>query len=200
MKLKYNAPVTLTFSLICGVVLLLGTIIPGLRDGLFVAAGQGGFSFANPLSYLRLFSHIFGHADIGHLLSNLTFILLLGPILESLYGARNLIFMMLITAVATAVLNLILFPSGLLGASGIVFMMILLSSFTNFAKGEIPITFILVVVLFLGKEVIHALQANDISEFAHIIGGLFGSIFGFLQPTGTKGKAKLTGRQTAELN
>ena len=138
MKLKYNAPVTLTFSLICGVVLLLGTIIPGLRDGLFVAAGQGGFSFANPLSYLRLFSHIFGHADIGHLLSNLTFILLLGPILESLYGARNLIFMMLITAVATAVLNLILFPSGLLGASGIVFMMILLSSFTNFAKGAVP--------------------------------------------------------------
>jgi membrane associated rhomboid family serine protease len=182
MKLKYNAPVSLTFALLCVLVLLLGSLIPGLMTALFVTAGRGGFSSGNPLAYLRLFTHILGHADLGHLVSNLTFILLLGPILEAVYGGRDLIIMMLITAFVTAVLNALLFPTGLAGASGIVFMMILLASFTNFAKGEIPLTFILVVVLFLGKEVGSAFQANNTSEFAHIIGGLCGGLFGFLQP------------------
>jgi len=61
--------------------------------------------------------------------------------------------------------------------------MILLSSFTNFGKGEIPLTFILILVLYLGKEVINAFTNNDISEFSHIIGGLCGSLFGFLKGT-----------------
>lgn len=182
MKIKYNAPTTLTFSLICGIVLLLGAILPGLMENWFSAQPRGAFNFASINSYIRLFSHAIGHADINHLMSNLVFILLLGPILELTYGSLSLLFMMVITALVTGILNALLFSSGLLGASGIVFMMILLASFTNFNKGEIPITFILVMLLFLGKEIINAFQANDISEFAHIIGGLCGSIFGFFRP------------------
>ena len=90
--------------------------------------------------------------------------------------------MTLITAFVTGILNVLLFQTGLMGASGIVFMMILLSSFTNFNKGEIPLTFILVLVLYLGKEVFNAFRDNNISEFGHIIGGLCGSIFGYLRP------------------
>jgi membrane associated rhomboid family serine protease len=61
-------------------------------------------------------------------------------------------------------------------------MMILLSSFTNFRKGEIPLTFILVLVLYVGSEVLQSLNpsGNDgTAHFAHIIGGFCGSIFGF---------------------
>jgi rhomboid protease GluP len=185
MKIKYNAPTTLTFALVCGVVLFLGFLIPGLVSGWFSAPPRGAFSFTSVRSYVRLFTHIFGHADLNHLMSNLVFILLLGPILEATYGTRSLFLMMLITAFITGILNALLFSTGLLGASGIVFMMILLASFTNFSKGEVPITFILVMLLFLGKEVLAAFQSNDISEFAHIIGGLCGSIFGFLRPRRT---------------
>jgi membrane associated rhomboid family serine protease len=58
-------------------------------------------------------------------------------------------------------------------------MLILLVSFTNVRSGEIPITFILVTLLFVGKEVLQALKIDQVSQFAHIIGGVCGSMFGF---------------------
>jgi len=42
---------------------------------------------------------------------------------------------------------------------------------------------ILIAVLFIGKEVIQSFASDQISQFAHIIGGICGSIFGyFLRP------------------
>jgi membrane associated rhomboid family serine protease len=59
-------------------------------------------------------------------------------------------------------------------------MFILLVSFTNSKSGEIPITFILIAILFIGKEIIQSLANDQVSQFAHIIGGLCGSVFGFI--------------------
>jgi membrane associated rhomboid family serine protease len=103
--------------------------------------------------------------------------------LEENYGSRPLLLMIFITALVTGVLNVIFFRSPLMGASGVVFMMILLSSFTNFSKGEIPLTFILVLVLYLGAQLADSLKAgdNNISYFAHIVGGFCGSLFGFFR-------------------
>lgn len=182
MTIRYNAPTTLTFTLLCAVILLLNSIFPGLTREWFSVPGRGSFNAQAIRDYVRLFTHIFGHADINHFLSNFSFILLLGPILEANYGSGGMAIMTLITAIVTGLLNILLFPTGLMGASGIVFMMILLASFTNFNKGEIPLTFILVLILYLGKEVFNAFKANNISEFGHIIGGLCGSFFGYLKP------------------
>jgi rhomboid protease GluP len=187
MKIRYNAPVTLTFAFVSTIVLLLDqTIFQNLIEGLFVVPGRGGFVFTNPLSYIRLFTHIIGHADWAHLLGNFSFILLLGPVLEEKHGSASLLFMIIITALVTGILNVIIFANGLLGASGIVFMMILLMSFTNIKRGEIPLTFILIVILYLAREVISSFSTNNISEFAHIIGGIAGSLFGFLEPSPKK--------------
>jgi len=95
--------------------------------------------------------------------------------------------MMLVTALSTAVLNLLIVRTGLYGASGIVFMLILLSSFTNIRQGEIPITFILIIALYLVREFVNALTPSTISELAHIAGGIIGGLFGFLfsKPTAT---------------
>lgn len=181
MRITYNAPVTLSFALIASFVLLVDSLTGvGLTEGLFAVGGS--MSLVNPLDYVRLVTHVIGHASWAHLVSNFAFILLLGPILEEKYGSASLLLMMMITAIVTGVLNVLLFSTGLLGASGIVFMMILLGSFTNFRKGEIPLTFILVVVLYLAREVVTAFQADTISQFAHIAGGLCGSLFGFLRP------------------
>ncbi len=177
-KIDYNSPVVLTFSLLC-----VGIYILDLFTGNWIMSGfftlQPHFSFFNVLDYFRLFSHIFGHGGHEHLLGNLTFILLLGPVLEEKYGSQKLIFMMAFTAFITAILNILLFSNGLLGASGIVFMFIILVSFTNVKAGKIPLTFILIMVLFVGKEFLNTLEPNNISEFAHIIGGMCGSVFGF---------------------
>jgi membrane associated rhomboid family serine protease len=136
-------------------------------------------NWTNPLSIATLFTHIIGHGSIEHLLGNLTFILLIGPIVEEKYGSLKLFGMIVITALVTGLLNVVFFNNGMYGASGIVFMLILLVSFTNSSDGKVPLTFILVAILFLGKEVMQSLQADQISQFAHIIGGICGSIFGF---------------------
>jgi membrane associated rhomboid family serine protease len=102
--------------------------------------------------------------------------------LEENYGSAPLLVMIVITAFVTGVLNVLLFHSALMGASGVVFMMILLSSFTNFSKGEIPITFILVLILYMGVQLVNSFSSDNISQFAHIAGGLCGSFFGFLRP------------------
>jgi membrane associated rhomboid family serine protease len=183
MKIRYNAPVTLTFALISAIILaldqFLGTqIIPTICT----APPKGFFEIRNPLSYIRLVAHVAGHADWSHLLSNFSFILLIGPILEEKYGSVTLLIMILFTALVTGIINSLFFSTGLLGASGIVFMMILLSSFTNINGKDIPLTFILILILYLSREIINSFKTDDISEFAHIIGGFCGSLFGYLKP------------------
>lgn len=183
MKLRYNAPVTLTFTLVSAVILLLDQyLLKTLTETLFTAPGRGDFSFLNPVDYLRVIGHVLGHANWTHFMSNFSFILLLGPSLEEKYGSGSMLFMIFLTALVTGILNALLIDAGLMGASGVVFMMILLMSFTNIKAGEIPITFILVVLLFLVKEIVNAFQQNNVSEFAHIAGGIIGSLFGFLRP------------------
>jgi membrane associated rhomboid family serine protease len=176
MKIKFNSPVILTFSLICVAVFFLDKAMGGMLMPYFAL---GNVSIAHPVSLMTLVTHVFGHANLEHLLGNLTFILLIGPIIEEKYGGNRLVVMMFATAMVTSLLNVFLFHTGLMGASGIVFMLILLVSFTNSKGGEIPVTFILVALLFIGKEILHSLQEDEISQFAHIIGGICGSFFGF---------------------
>ncbi|MFK7906227.1 MAG: rhomboid family intramembrane serine protease [Chitinophagales bacterium] len=180
MKITYNSPVILTYALIATAVMFIDDFVLGqdFTHAFFSVSPQSNFT--NPITFLTLITHAIGHANWPHLVGNFTFILLLGPLIEEKYGSQLLLIMMFITAFITGILNVTLFSTGLLGASGIVFMLILLSSMTNFKSGTIPLTFVLIVTLFIGKEVITSLQADNISQFAHIIGGIFGAVFGFV--------------------
>jgi membrane associated rhomboid family serine protease len=189
MRIKYNAPTVLTFTFIsAGILFLSQTLFRfyPLEERWFMVSGKDAFNPGNLRCWITLFTHAAGHANWTHLLSNFAFILLIGPILEENYGSFPLLVMILITALATGILNVLFFKTGLMGASGIVFMMILLASFTNFTAGEIPLTFILVLVLYLGREIFNSFSSNNISEFAHIVGGFAGSLFGFFRSPATK--------------
>ena len=181
-RIQYNAPVTLTFTFLSLAALCL-TSLAG--DQFYYVFSVYKAPLSDPLTYFRVFSHVLGHANWSHLVSNFSFILLIGPILEETYGSISLLIMIIITALVTGLINVIFFPSSLLGASGVVFMMILLASFTNFNKGEIPLTFILVLVLYLGRELFNSFgssgEAGNISQFAHVVGGFIGSLFGFFR-------------------
>jgi membrane associated rhomboid family serine protease len=182
MRIKYNAPTVLTFALICAIVMLLSeTFIIGLNKVWFSVPGRGNFSAGSFRDWLCLFTHVIGHQDWNHLINNFLMILLIGPMLEENYGSFSLFIMILITALVTGILHVVFFKAYLMGASGVVFMMILLASFTNFSKGEIPLTFILVLILYLGVQLVESFKQNNISEFAHIIGGFCGSLFGFFR-------------------
>jgi len=179
VKISYNAPITLTFVIICFVATILGVIT---RDAvtrvLFMTYRD---SLANPMTYLRLFTHIFGHSGWSHFIGNASYLLLLGPMLEEKYGAKGILMVMGITSIVTALVNFILFPNtGLGGASGVVFAFILLASFTGFKEGELPMTFILVAIIFLGQQVVEGVALRDnISNMAHIVGGIVGAAFGY---------------------
>ncbi|HUX21518.1 MAG TPA: rhomboid family intramembrane serine protease [Spirochaetia bacterium] len=183
MRIRYNAPVTLTIALAASAVLGIDQLFGAhLISHYFTVPPRSQFNFSSPAEYLLLFSFVLGHAGWAHLIGNFSFILLLGPILEEKYGSLSLLFMILVTAFVTGLINVLFLNTGLLGASGIAFMMILLISFTNIRSGEIPITFILIILIYVVQQVIAAFKPDNISEMAHLIGGVFGSLFGFVRP------------------
>ena len=179
LKISFNAPVVLGFACICLVALILSFITGGRsNEALFMTYHS---SLKSPLTYLRFFTHVMGHSGWAHFIGNMSYILLLGPMLEEKHGSAKLIKIMLVTALVTGLVNYIFFwKVALCGASGIVFAFILLTSFTNFREGEIPLTFILVAVIYLGQQIFDGIMVQDnVSNLSHIIGGVVGGAYGY---------------------
>lgn len=177
--IKFNAPVTLWFAMIAFAALILNMFTLGFTNRLFFSIYRA--SWADPLHYVRLIGHVFGHASVQHFTGNMMIILLLGPLLEEKYGGARLMFLIFITALITGLVHIFVFPTGLLGASGVCFAMIMLSSFTKTSGSKIPVTAILVAILYLGNEIYSAILITDnVANSTHIIGGLVGGAFGFL--------------------
>lgn len=180
ISITFNAPAVLTFVMICFVVTVVGILTHQASTTLLFTTYRA--SFLDPLTYLRFFTHVFGHAGWSHFLGNMSYLLLLGPMLEEKHGSKLLVITMVITAFVTGLINFIFFPGvALCGASGIVFAFIVLASFTGFKRGEIPLTFILVLVIYIGQQVVDGLFTKDnISQMAHIVGGLVGAVVGYV--------------------
>lgn len=189
MRLTFNAPVTLVFSIIATVVYFIFTT-DGNPPRAFLL--HGDFQFSNWKWYVSLFGYSLGHQTTEHLVGNLSLLLLLGPILEEKYGSKKLLLMITLTALISAIVHIIFFSHNVLGASGIVFMMIVLVSLTNIKSGEIPITFILIMILYVGKEVYTIFEDDQVSQFGHIIGGVIGAFFGFIFAKGQNGGSNST--------
>ena len=105
-----------------------------------------------------------GHAGWDHFIGNMLLFLVIAPPLEERYGSRTLLSGILMTALV----------------SGIVFMLIMLSSLAGSRNGGIPITLILVGALYLSQQVYDILFVQDnVANFMHIVGGTCGTVFGF---------------------
>ena len=178
MKISFNSKITFGFAFFAFVVWLIDCCFNGFSAKYF--ATSGSMDWGSFIDYFKLMSHSIGHANWNHLASNMMFILLLGPILEEKYGHADIFFMILFTTIITGLVNVIFFSAGVQGASGIVFMMILLAPIVGKADGTVPFALIVVVVLYLGKEVMNALSNDNISQMAHIVGGVMGLVFGFM--------------------
>ncbi|MDR0272148.1 MAG: rhomboid family intramembrane serine protease [Clostridiales bacterium] len=182
-RIHYNSPVILTYAAISLVLLLLGYISGGVITEFLVLRPEFGV-----LNLLRMFTYAFGHADFTHFFANFSIILLIGPLIEEKHGSKKLLLMMIVTAFITAIIHIIFFNTGLLGASGIVFMLILLTPFTNTKTGKIPLTLILIALIYIGREVFLGITVEDnVSRFAHIFGGILGACMGyFIKEKGVK--------------
>lgn len=179
-RISYNAPVVLTFAIISMVALILDQITDGQVNQLLFSVYRAPAD--NFFFYFRLFGHSMGHASWAHFSGNMMLFLLLGPILEEKYGSKNLLFMIITTAIVSGLACILFFKNvALLGASGIVFMMIILTSASCIKDKKIPLTMILILIIYLGAEIWDGLFAKDnISQLTHIIGGICGAVFGLV--------------------
>ncbi len=180
LKLSFITPVILSLVVISFVVTALNYLTGGRSNSLLFMTYHS--PLRNPLTYVRFFTHIFGHANWGHFINNSVYILLLGPILEEKYGSTQVMEVMGVTAVVTGLVNYIFFPNvALCGASGVVFAFILLVSATGFKEGNIPITFIIVSVIFIGQQIYEGITLQDnVSHITHIVGGVVGAVCGYV--------------------
>ena len=178
-KITFNSPVILSFAALCFIVLMINYMTGGVSNRAVFMTYHS--SLILPMPYVRLFTHVLGHSGWEHFIGNMAYILLLGPMLEEKYGSMRILQVIAITAFATGVINYVFFWNvALCGASGVCFAFILLSSFTSFREGEIPLTVILVAVIFLGQQIYEGIVVrDDISNMAHIVGGIVGGMIGF---------------------
>ena len=177
--IRFNAPVVLSFAILSLLVLVLDSATGGASTARLFCVYRAPLT--DPLTYVRFFTHVLGHSGYSHYMSNMLLLLLVGPGLEEKYGSGTMVWTIALTALITGLVHFVFFPNTvLLGASGVVFMMIVLSSFTAMRRGEIPVTLILVVIFYLGGEIMDGLFKQDsISQITHIVGGLCGLVFGF---------------------
>ena len=180
LRISFNSPVVLSFTLICLAAYLLNCLTNGKSHLLLFEVYRSPLT--NPLTYVRMFTHVLGHASWSHLINNMTLLLVIGPLLEEKYGSADLLIVTVTTAFVTGIVHFIFFPgTALLGASGVVFAYILLSSFACIKDGSIPLTFILVTILYIGGQIVDGVFIKDnVSNLTHIIGGIIGAFFGYL--------------------
>ena len=180
IRLSFNSPVILGFTLACFIVLILDKVTGSASTRAFFSVYQS--SLASPFTYIRFFGHVLGHASWDHFFGNIMMLLVVVPLLEEKYGSANILFVILATALVTGVINFIFFPHvQLLGASGVVFAFILLASLTSIEEEKIPLTFILVALIYIGQQVYDGLFIRDnVSNLTHILGGIVGSSLGYV--------------------
>lgn len=180
LSIAYNCPVTLTFAAVCLVALVLDKLTAGAANTMLFSCYRS--SLMDPFTYIRFFGHAVGHSSWQHFSGNIMLFLVLGPTLEARYGSRAVLSVILVTAFMVGLVQFVFFAhTAVLGASGVVFAFILLASFGQVDdEHTIPLTLILVVLMYLGTEVWNMVAHKDnISQVAHIIGGLIGAWAGF---------------------
>lgn len=173
---QYNSILILSMFGISVIALALKYITKEKSDQLLFTTYRS--SFLDPLTYVRFFTHILGHRNWEHLSNNYITILLIGPMLEEKYGTIDLLIMILSTAFVVALYNFIRGGIRLRGASCIVFMFIVLSSFCNIKEGKIPLTFVLIFIFYVVDEIKKIKKEDGISHDGHVIGALCGAVFG----------------------
>lgn len=173
----FNAPAVLCFAIASLAALGLNILTGGASNRLLFSVYRSSFS---PLAIVRLFCHVLGHSSFSHYVSNIAFILALGPIVEERYGSWRLLFMFAVTALVAGLFHIFFGgASMLLGASSVVYMLIFLASTSGSRPGEIPLTLIAVAALYLTQEILGGLfTASNISHLSHIVGGICGAVMG----------------------
>ena len=106
-KIRFNSPAVLVFACLCLAALAADLMTFGAANRLLFATYHS--SLLNPMTWLRFFTHVLGHSGWAHLINNMMYILLLGPMLEEKYGWKRIVLVILMTGFVTGIINWIFF-------------------------------------------------------------------------------------------
>jgi len=129
--------------------------------------------------YFRLFTSIFLHAGLIHLLCNMYSLYVIGPQVESFYGKIKYLFIFLFSGITGSILSLAFSPDNVVsvGASGALFGILGAICYFGYHYrvylGNVLKSQIIPIILL---NLMIGFMANGIDNFAHI-GGLIGGIF-----------------------
>ena len=199
IKIIFDSPVALTLVLCCLILFIFCKIMPQNVNEKILAffstpiIKQNGkvINFFNFSPYLKLFLHIFAHANFFSLFLNLSIILLLAPQIENLYGSRLFFLMILIASLVSGVLAFCFVPFSLQGTQSVCFLLIVLYVFNSIKKHALPLSAIILLILF----VIFSITAGygGLAQIVNILGGFCSSLFGIIpKETGNSKKSKVS--------
>lgn len=176
-----NSIVILLFFFIALIAIIIDKITHGASNDAFFKLRRG--SPMNIMTYVRLLTYPLGHSGWAHFAGNFSYILLIGPLLEEKYGSIELLILMILTTLIIGLFHLLTSKDAALGASGIVYMMIVLASFVNIQAGKIPITLILILLIHVISEfepLIIQKKNDNTNHVAHLIGAFTGILYGIM--------------------
>ena len=181
-----DSPLVLSFCALCVVLHAVGAASGEhfARDTLGIWPWSH-FRARRPRSWLQFVTHVVGHVNWTHLQGNLVNMLLVGPQCEREYGTFNLLKIILWTALFSGLAHMALGASNgvQLGASGVVFSLILLSSLVAAHDQRVPLTFVANVVVWcwteIGATVFSGNGSDRTSHLAHLSGAVVGTIAGY---------------------
>ena len=182
-SVSFDSPVTLIFVFLLILVAIFQRIFPQISFLFFCPTRFGtasSFNYKSVADYFRILLYPFGFSSWNFLISNLVFILLLCPKVESVFGKLITTLMLLLTIVFAGVVCVCFGTSVIYGTSGIVCMLLILSLYISIDKKSIPLSFILVAIIYITREVIQIIDTNSLEIFCHFAGSLAGSLVGIL--------------------
>ena len=182
-SVSFDSPVGLVLVILLVVMAIIERLGPSI-DWLFVcpckAGNSAAFDYRNVADYFRILLYPFGFSSWNQLTANLVFILLLFPKIESVFGKLFSSMLVLITVAFAGVICVCFSNSVIYGTSGIVCMLLILAIFISADKRQIPLSYILLAVIYFAREIVSIIDTNTIEVFCHFAGSLAGSLVGIL--------------------
>mmetsp|Transcript_8770 Transcript_8770/g.18093 ORF Transcript_8770/g.18093 Transcript_8770/m.18093 type:complete len:211 (+) Transcript_8770:24-656(+) len=185
VQLTFSAPVLLTLCLLSGALLFSAKFSHEAMSLLPLSYYRWDRLTAN---HLRLLSWPLAHTGFPHFFHNYKMILLLGAPVEGHFGSRIMAWLCFLTSVVCALFHWCMTTNkALMGASGILYMLIGLHTVSGaggveiVGKGvKVPVTFVLVCVMFLAEEVwLVGTRDDQVSHLTHVVGGVVGVVWGY---------------------
>ena len=189
MSRRHEPVFTYFFVTVCALVFFGGFMMPESFFYVLIAEySLQPVTFMSDQNFLSLFSYMFLHVNLQHLLSNMFVLLSVGRAVESEVGGSKFGLVLIGSGMVSGYIHVLKNPAStmpVIGASGAVFgaiaMLLLLMPFKFTSALFIPLPGVLLGLGMLAVEVVSLLYANDVNvaHDMHLYGFLMGGIGAF---------------------